>query len=67
LHGGTIRIRSTLGNGTIVQVHLPIDKPVCAVAAKPAAARRPLTSVQPHLAGRGGVTRPEVQLSRRPH
>jgi two-component system cell cycle sensor histidine kinase PleC len=65
LHGGTIRIRSMPGHGTIVQVHLPIHKPVCAVAARPAA-RRPLTAVQSYVAGRG-VSRPEVQLSRRPH
>ncbi len=66
LHDGTIRIRSTPGNGTIVQIHLPVVKPVCAVASKPAAARRSLTSVQPHLAGRT-ISRPEVQVSRRPH
>jgi two-component system cell cycle sensor histidine kinase PleC len=66
LHGGSIRIRSTPGNGTIVQIHLPVEKPACAVMSKPAAARRPLTGVQPHLAGRA-ISRPEVQVSRRPH
>ncbi len=65
LHGGSIRIRSTPGHGTIVQVHLPIEKPAFAVASKPAA-RRPLTSVQPHVAGRA-ISRPEIQVSRRPY
>jgi two-component system, cell cycle sensor histidine kinase PleC len=29
LHGGSLRIRSTLGEGTIVMVHLPMTEPPC--------------------------------------
>lgn len=67
LHDGTIRIRSTPGNGTIVLVHLPIEKSSRALKHHSATPRRPpRPAPHPPAAGRG-TKRHEAQFSRRPH
>jgi two-component system, cell cycle sensor histidine kinase PleC len=66
LHDGSLRIRSTLGAGTIVLVRLPLGSTAPAITPAATARRLPRANSQYHLAARHSVRRPEIQVSRRP-
>ena len=50
LHGGTLRIRSTVGTGTIVRLQLPIAVPALAVALASVPLARTPERLTPHAA-----------------